>query len=91
LSQYFASLLAETLAKDGETGAALEAVGEALGAAERSGERFYTAEHGELLLASGHDRAAAVRCFNTAADIARRQGAYALARRAQRSLEANRV
>jgi len=91
---YFLSLLAATLAKAGETGAALDAVGEALGAAKRSGERFYTAElhrqHGELLLITGHDRAAATTCFETAADIAKRQGAHALARRAERSLTPSR-
>src|SRR5262249_53483612 len=73
---YFLSLLAATLGKAGENGAALEAVEEALGAAERSGERFYMAElhrqRGELLLARGQDDASA-RCFDTAADIAQRQ------------------
>jgi len=92
---YFLSLLATTLARAGETDGALEVIGEALNAAERSGERFYTAElhrqHGELILAAGHDRVAAVRCFESAADIARQQGAHALADRALRALDASRV
>jgi predicted ATPase/DNA-binding winged helix-turn-helix (wHTH) protein len=91
---YFLSLLAATLARSGETGTALDAIAEALAAAERSGERFYTAElhrqHGELLLATGHDHAAA-RCFDTAADIARNQGAEALADRVRRSRSVHRV
>ena len=92
---YFLSLLATTLARAGETGGALEVIGEALNAAERSGERFYTAElhrqHGELLLAAGHDRVAAARCFERAAEIARQQGAHALADRALRALDASRM
>jgi predicted ATPase/DNA-binding winged helix-turn-helix (wHTH) protein len=85
---YFLSLLAATLTRAGETGAALDAIAEALAAANRSGERFYTAElhrqHGELLLAMGRDHAAS-RCFDTAADIATSQGAEALARRTLQS------
>ena len=87
---YFLCLLAETLAKGGEIEAALDVVTEALGAVERSGERFYAAElhrqKGELLLMTGHDLASAARCFGTAAGIARHQRAWALERRALESL-----
>jgi hypothetical protein len=58
---------------------------------ERSGERFYAAElhrhKGVLMLTLGHDRADAVRCFETATEIARQQGARALERRAGQDLE----
>ena len=88
---YFLSLLGATLVKAGETGAALDVITEALAAADRSGERFYAAElhrqKGELLLAMGGARDAAVGCFDTAAEIAQRQGAGALARRARRARE----
>jgi predicted ATPase len=88
---YFLGLLAATLAKAGETGAALDVVTEALRAVERSGERFYAAElhrqKGELLLASGPDLAGATRSFETAVRIARDQRAGALERRALQALE----
>jgi predicted ATPase/DNA-binding winged helix-turn-helix (wHTH) protein len=88
---YFLGLLAATLAKAGETGAALDVIAEALGAVERSGERFYAAElhrqKGELLLATGHDLASVAPCFGTAVEIARHQGAWALERRALQSLD----
>jgi predicted ATPase/DNA-binding winged helix-turn-helix (wHTH) protein len=87
---YFLGLLAETLANAGEPVAALDVVAEALAAVERSGERFYAAElhrlRGELLLATGRDRAEAARCFGIAVEIARQQGALALERRALGSL-----
>jgi hypothetical protein len=41
---------------------------------------------GELLLATGHDRAGVAGCFETALEIARHQRALALERRALRSL-----
>jgi predicted ATPase/DNA-binding winged helix-turn-helix (wHTH) protein len=89
---YFLGLLAATLAKAGEAGAALDVITEALGAAERSGERFYTAElhrqKGELLRATGHDLAGVARCFEAAVEIARHQRAWALERRALRGLQA---
>jgi DNA-binding winged helix-turn-helix (wHTH) protein/predicted ATPase len=88
---YFLGLLAATLAKAGETATALDAVADALAAVDRSGERFYAPElhrlKGTLLLVISHDRAAAVRCFETALEIARRQGAQALERRARHDLE----
>jgi predicted ATPase/DNA-binding winged helix-turn-helix (wHTH) protein len=88
---YFLGLLAETLTNAGQPAAALDVVAEALAAVERSGERFYAAElhrlRGELLLATGHDRAAVAGCFETALDIARHQRALALERRALHSLD----
>ena len=55
------------------------------------GERFYAAElhrqKGELLLAAGGDRGAAARCFETAVQMARRQRALALERRALQSFD----
>jgi predicted ATPase/DNA-binding winged helix-turn-helix (wHTH) protein len=87
---YFLCLLAETLAKGDETEAALDVLTEALGAVERTGERFYAAElhrqKGELLLMTGHDLAEVVRSFGTAVEIARHQRAWALERRALQSL-----
>jgi predicted ATPase len=88
---YFLCLLAETLAKGGETEAALDVITEALCAVERSGERFYAAElhrqKGELLLMTGHDLGDVVRCFGTAVEIARHQRAWALERRALQSFD----
>jgi predicted ATPase len=88
---YFLSLLAATLAKAGETAAALDVIGEALDAVERSGERFYAAElhrqKGELLLATGHDLAGVAGCLETAVEIARQQRASALERRARQALD----
>lgn len=87
---YFLGLLAETLATARQPEAALDVVAEALAAVETSGERFYAAElhrlRGELLLATGHERVEVARCFETALEIARQQGARALERRARRSL-----
>jgi predicted ATPase len=87
---YFLCLLAETLAKGGETEAALDVITEALGAVERSGERFYAAElhrqRGELLLVTEHALTGARGSFETAAEIARHQRAWALERRALQSL-----
>ena len=87
---YFLGLLAETLATGRQPEAALDVVAGALVAVETSGERFYAAElhrlRGELLLATGHDRAEVARCFETALEIARQQGARALECRALRSL-----
>lgn len=88
---YFLGLLAAALARAGEQSAALAALTEALGALERSGERFYAAElhrqRGELLLATGHDLAEAIRCFESALEIARQQRAWALERRALQALD----
>ncbi|MBI2468969.1 MAG: AAA family ATPase, partial [Candidatus Rokubacteria bacterium] len=87
---YFLGLLAETLATARQPEAAVDVVAEALAAVETSGERFYAAElhrlRGELLFATRHDRAEVARCFETALEIARQQGALALERRALRSL-----
>src|SRR5262245_27624445 len=87
---YFLGVLAETLAKADQPEAALNVVAEAHAAVERTDERFYVAElhrlRGELILAAGHNRAEAARCFATAVEIARQQGALALERRALGSL-----
>ena len=88
---YFLGLLAATLAKAGERGAAMDVITEALQAVERSGERFYAAElhrqKGELQLASGSDLAGATGSFESAVRIAREQGARALEHRALQSLD----
>ena len=88
---YFLCLLAETLAKGGETEAALDVITEALGAVERSGERFYAAElhrqKGELLLMTGHDLAGVPGVSEPRCEIARHQRAWALERRALQSLD----
>jgi predicted ATPase len=82
---YFLGLLAATLANDRQIGAALDVIRDALVDAERTGERFYTAElyrqQGELLLAAGRDPAGARACFETALRLARQQRAWALERR----------
>jgi predicted ATPase/DNA-binding winged helix-turn-helix (wHTH) protein len=87
---YFLALLAETLAAARQLQAGLDVVDEALAAVERTRERFYAAElhrlRGELLLATGGDRAKVAACFETAIGIARHQAALALERRAQQSL-----
>lgn len=91
-------MLADGLLKMRDAAAALVAVTEALNLAARTGERFYEAElyrlEGEVRRtgqASGTDASAPARtpeaCFRTAADVARRQGARALERRATASLE----
>jgi predicted ATPase len=88
---YFLGLLAATLAKAGETAAALDVIREALSAVERSGERFYAAElhrqKAELLLATGHELASVTGCLQTAVEIARHQRAWALERRALQALD----
>jgi predicted ATPase len=88
---YFLSLLAATLAKAGDCRAALDVLAEALAVVQRSGECFYAAElqrqQGELLLVTGHDPAAARACLDTAAGIARHQGARALVRRIEQTRE----
>jgi predicted ATPase len=87
---YFLALMAESQAKVGRSERALAVATEALAFVEASGERFYAAElhrlRGELLLAAGHDRAEVAKCFRTAVDIARHQGARTLEHRALASL-----
>ncbi len=96
LQTFLLATLAEGLIRVGELGAALGVVTEALVLAARTGERFYEAElhrlEGELRRA-GRDAVAPAdparppeACFRTALEIARRQGARALERRAAASL-----
>jgi len=87
---YFRGVLAETLVVAGDRASALDVVAEALDAVASTGERFYAAElhrlRGELLRATGHDAATVTDCFETARDVAGRQGARTLEQRAHRSL-----
>ncbi len=94
---HFLGLLAETHLRAGRSRAGLEAVGEALTIAARTGERFHEAElhrlRGELMLASAREpagRDAARRdaedAFQAAADVATAQGAVLLRLRAAVSL-----
>jgi predicted ATPase/class 3 adenylate cyclase len=86
---YF-EMLAEACARVGRFDEGLAAVGEGLAQAERRGLVYWNAElhrrRGELLVAAGGDRAAAVGCFETALDTARGQGARSLELRAATSL-----
>jgi DNA-binding winged helix-turn-helix (wHTH) protein/predicted ATPase len=79
---YFLGLLAESLALAGQPEAALEVVAEALGLAERCGERFYEAEllriRAEVLRADGRQAARVKDSLRAALAIARRQHARAL-------------
>ena len=85
---YWLALLAEAhrSAGDGEAGA--RAAGDALAAAERTGERCWEADvhrvRGELLLGSSRDDAE--RSLRRALDVARRQSALSLELRAATSL-----
>jgi len=97
LQTFFLTMLAEALVRAGEADAGSRVVAEALALAERTGERFYEAElhrlEGELRwLARAAGAATAGRtptaCFRTALEIARRQGARSLERRAATSLAA---
>lgn len=103
LQTFLLATLAEGLLRVGEANAALDCVLEALTLAERTGERFYEAElhrlEGELRRGVGgardRDAAAPARtpeaCFLAALDVARRQGARTLERRAAASLAALRA
>jgi DNA-binding winged helix-turn-helix (wHTH) protein/predicted ATPase len=87
---YFSSsLLAETLAANGDVTGALDAAAGALETARRNGEQWYEAElvrlRGELLLQDG-DVSDAERAFLEAHDIATRQGARSHQLRAATSL-----
>jgi adenylate cyclase len=76
--------LARGCAKEG-----LSAIDEAVAFVEQTGERFWEAEihrlRGELLRLAGNDGPAEA-CFQTALDVARRQGALSLELRAATSL-----
>jgi predicted ATPase len=82
-------MLAAACGKAGRTDDALALVAEALGAVERSDERFWEAElyrvKGELLFESGGSSEAET-CFRRALEIARRQSAKSLELRATTSL-----
>jgi DNA-binding winged helix-turn-helix (wHTH) protein/predicted ATPase len=87
---YFLSLLAEGLARAGQTDPALAVATEALAISEGGGERFYTAElrrvKGELLHAAGADLSEAAGSVRAAVETARQQHARALECRALASL-----
>jgi predicted ATPase len=97
LRPYLLSLLAEACVRDGQIEPGLGALEEALATAENHAERFYEAElhrlQGEVLLrkfvrATGLSplQMQPEAAFQTALDIARRQGAKALELRAATSL-----
>ncbi|MGO4332635.1 adenylate/guanylate cyclase domain-containing protein [Cupriavidus sp. 2TAF22] len=97
LRTHFLMLLAEAFAKTGQTEAGLATLAEALGQADRTGERVYEAElhrlHGELMLMepcperAGHiSQGEAEASFLRAIALARRQGARSLELRAVMSL-----
>ena len=91
LRPYFLCLLAETWIETGRLDEALNALTEALAAAEEHNLRFYEAEthrlKGELLSKQDDSNAAeALSCFERAIDIARTQSAKSLELRATTSL-----
>ena len=88
---YLLGLLAQAQIAAGNHAAAMQAVEEGIALASASGERYYGAElhrlRGELLSASPHgDVRKAQASFRAAIDMATRQGAAALRRRAEESL-----
>ena len=88
---YQLSLLAEAQRTAGRLEEAQRLLGEALGTAETTGERYWEAElhrlQGELLLSGpASDPAEAEACFARALEVARRQRAKALELRAAMSL-----
>jgi DNA-binding winged helix-turn-helix (wHTH) protein/predicted ATPase len=90
---YFLGLLAESLVRTRQPGAALDVVAAALALAARCGERFYEAEllrlRGDAWRAGGEAPARAVESFDAALTAARMQGAKALERRILASLGAS--
>ena len=88
LSQLFATV-AEVELEQGCAKRGLATIDEALAFVEETGERFWEAEihrlKGELLLLAG-EGARVEACFQTALDVARRQGALSLELRAATSL-----
>jgi DNA-binding winged helix-turn-helix (wHTH) protein/predicted ATPase len=89
---YYRALLAETCGRLGRVDEALEVVSSAFDDGRKSGERWWEGElhriRGELLLqAAAVNSREAERCFQTAIDIARTQGALVLELRATVSLE----
>jgi predicted ATPase len=88
---YLLGLLADVYLKSGHHIEAMKTVVLGLATAEATGERFYSAElhrlHGELLARPPHgDKRKAEASFRTAIEIAKQQGAVALARKANESL-----
>jgi DNA-binding winged helix-turn-helix (wHTH) protein/predicted ATPase len=88
---YYSSLLAEALARSGDTAGAVETASEALRTARRTGEVWYEAElvrlRGEALLeAARDDGSASEAAFLEALEIARLQEAKSLELRAATSL-----
>jgi DNA-binding winged helix-turn-helix (wHTH) protein/predicted ATPase len=89
---YFLSLLARAYARNGQIGAGLETIAEALDRVEQTGERIWEAElyrlKGRLILDQGQASPApgvpakAEECFQQALAIAREQGARSLELRA---------
>jgi predicted ATPase len=81
--------LADGHARAGQLDAALDTVTEALGTESRIGSKLFAAElhqlEGELRL-QAHDATAAERSLRTAVEVARRQRALTLERRAMTSL-----
>jgi DNA-binding winged helix-turn-helix (wHTH) protein/predicted ATPase len=89
---YLLGLLAEAHLKAGHHADAMKAAEDGIAEADTSGERFYVAElhrlHGELLARSPHDqKREAQASFRAAIKVARHQGALALERRANESLQ----
>jgi adenylate cyclase len=88
-SSHMLATLAEIELERGRTKEGLATIDEALAFAEETGERFWEAEihrlKGELLLLAG-EGACVEACFQTALDLARRQGALSLELRAATSL-----
>jgi adenylate cyclase len=87
---YMLGLLADSQLKAGRHPEAMKAVDEALTLADATGECFYDAElhrlRGELLAYPHADPHKAEASFRAAIDVARRQGANTLERRAEASL-----
>jgi predicted ATPase len=88
---YYLSLLAQVCGHSGRVDEGLDLLQEALTTAEASGEHWKDAElyrlRGELLAASGAPTGEVRRVLQQAIDVATRQGATALVRRAERSLQ----
>ena len=91
---YDRALLARLCLAAGRTANGLEAIAEGLDTAHQTGQVFWNAEllrlRGQLLEASGAPGAEIRRTFSEALEVAQRQGAEALVRRAAHSLQTGR-
>lgn len=91
---YDRSLLARLCLAAGRAADGLDAIEEGLTVARETGQAFWTAEllrlKGELLAASGAPPGASRQAFSEALELARAQGATALVRRAEESLQCGR-